>query len=47
MTEPPKSVDNDQLIDAPAGRAQDEGLHLTGEDRLLQQLSERLLEFVH
>lgn len=32
------------LIDEPAGRAQAEGLRLTGEGGLLQQLTRRLLE---
>ncbi|MGY3676389.1 hypothetical protein ACVWXU_000012 [Streptomyces sp. TE33382] len=38
-----KSVD-DRLIDELVGRAQAEGLQLTGEGGLLQQLTERLLE---
>ena len=38
-----KAVD-DQLIDELVGRAQAEGLHLTGEGGLLQQLTKRLLE---
>src|SRR3954462_12866389 len=38
-----KSVD-DQLIDELVGRAQAEGLQLTGEGGLLQQLTKRLLE---
>lgn len=40
---PPKSVD-DRLIDELVGRAQAEGLRLTGEGGLLQQLTKRLLE---
>lgn len=40
---PPKSVD-DRLIDELVGRAQVEGLQLTGEGGLLQQLTKRLLE---
>ncbi len=40
---PVKSVD-DRLIDELAGRAQAEGLQLTGEGGLLQQLTKRLLE---
>ncbi|MET8893544.1 IS256 family transposase [Streptomyces albogriseolus] len=40
---PAKSVD-DQLIDELVGRAQAEGLQLTGEGGLLQQLTKRLLE---
>ncbi|MFD7745364.1 IS256 family transposase [Streptomyces sp. NPDC059698] len=40
---PPKSVD-DRLIDELVGRAQAEGLQLTGEGGLLQQLTKRLLE---
>ncbi|WP_260419894.1 IS256 family transposase [Streptomyces sp. AK010] len=39
----PKAVD-DQLIDELVGRAQAEGLQLTGEGGLLQQLTKRLLE---
>ena len=39
----PKTVD-DQLIDELVGRAQAEGLQLTGEGGLLQQLTKRLLE---
>ncbi|WP_443066572.1 transposase [Streptomyces sp. NBC_01260] len=39
----PKSVD-DRLIDELVGRAQAEGLQLTGEGGLLQQLTKRLLE---
>lgn len=38
-----KSLD-DRLIDELAGRAQAEGLQLTGEGGLLQQLTKRLLE---
>src|SRR5437016_10356056 len=38
-----KSVDN-QLIDELVGRAQAEGLQLTGEGGLLQQLTKRVLE---
>ena len=38
-----KAVD-DQLIDELVGRAQAEGLRLTGEGGLLQQLTKRLLE---
>ncbi|MEK8145138.1 transposase [Streptomyces sp. M10(2022)] len=38
-----KSVD-DRLIDELVGRAQAEGLQLTGEGGLLQQLTKRLLE---
>ena len=38
-----KAVD-DQLIDELVRRAQAEGLHLTGEDGLLQQMTKRLLE---
>jgi hypothetical protein len=38
-----KAVD-DQLIEEPVGRAQAEGLQLTGEGGLLQQLTKRLLE---
>ncbi len=40
---PVKAVD-DQLIDELVGRAQAEGLQLTGESGLLQQLTKRLLE---
>ncbi|SDG67488.1 transposase, partial [Streptomyces griseoaurantiacus] len=40
---PEKAVD-DQLIDELVGRAQAEGLQLTGEGGLLQQLTKRLLE---
>lgn len=40
---PAKSVD-DQLTDELVGRAQAEGLRLTGEGGLLQQLTKRLLE---
>src|SRR6187551_3392534 len=40
---PAKSLD-DQLIDELVGRAQAEGLRLTGEGGLLQQLTKRLLE---
>src|ERR1041384_4318454 len=40
---PAKAVD-DQLIDELVGRAQAEGLQLTGEGGLLQQLTKRLLE---
>src|SRR6478735_2350226 len=40
---PVKAVD-DQLIDELVGRAQAEGLQLTGEGGLLQQLTKRLLE---
>ncbi|WP_394346823.1 transposase [Streptomyces dangxiongensis] len=40
---PAKSVD-DRLIDELVGRAQAEGLQLTGEGGLLQQLTKRLLE---
>ncbi len=39
----PKSVD-DRLIDELVGRAEAEGLQLTGEGGLLQQLTKRLLE---
>ncbi|WNF28790.1 IS256 family transposase [Streptomyces sp. C11-1] len=42
-TLPSKSVD-DRLIDELVGRAQAEGLQLTGEGGLLQQLTKRLLE---
>lgn len=42
-TAPSKSVD-DRLIDELVGRAQAEGLQLTGEGGLLQQLTKRLLE---
>ncbi|WP_236569284.1 IS256 family transposase [Streptomyces sp. MBT58] len=42
-TVPSKSVD-DRLIDELVGRAQAEGLQLTGEGGLLQQLTKRLLE---
>jgi len=38
-----KAVD-DQLIDELVGRAQAEGLQLTGEGGLLQRLTKRLLE---
>ncbi|MFF0515474.1 transposase [Streptomyces sp. NPDC004250] len=38
-----RAVD-DQLIDELVGRAQAEGLQLTGEGGLLQQLTKRLLE---
>ncbi|MEU7291392.1 IS256 family transposase, partial [Streptomyces flaveolus] len=38
-----KAVD-DQLIDELVNRAQAEGLQLTGEGGLLQQLTKRLLE---
>lgn len=38
-----KAVD-DQLIDELVGRAQADGLQLTGEGGLLQQLTKRLLE---
>lgn len=41
--QPAKKVD-DQLIDELVGRAQAEGLQLTGEGGLLQQLTNRLLE---
>ncbi len=41
--QPTKGVD-DQLIDELVGRAQAEGLQLTGEGGLLQQLTKRLLE---
>lgn len=41
--QPSKAVD-DQLIDELVGRAQAEGLQLTGEGGLLQQLTKRLLE---
>ncbi|MFC4185997.1 IS256 family transposase, partial [Streptomyces flavovirens] len=41
--QPAKKVD-DQLIDELVGRAQAEGLQLTGEGGLLQQLTKRLLE---
>ncbi|MEU6547932.1 IS256 family transposase [Streptomyces sp. NPDC046859] len=41
--QPSKAVD-DQLIDELVGRAQVEGLQLTGEGGLLQQLTKRLLE---
>lgn len=40
---PAKSVD-DRLIDELVGRAQAEGMQLTGEGGLLQQLTKRLLE---
>ncbi len=40
---PSKSLD-DRLIDELVGRAQAEGLQLTGEGGLLQQLTKRLLE---
>ncbi|RPK37340.1 Transposase, Mutator family [Streptomyces sp. ADI92-24] len=40
---PSKSVD-DRLIDELVGRAQAEGLQLTGEGGLLHQLTKRLLE---
>lgn len=40
---PSKSADN-RLIDELVGRAQAEGLRLTGEGGLLQQLTKRLLE---
>lgn len=40
---PSKSVD-DRLIDELVGRDQAEGLQLTGEGGLLQQLTKRLLE---
>lgn len=40
---PSKSMD-DRLIDELVGRAQAEGLRLTGEGGLLQQLTKRLLE---
>jgi transposase-like protein len=43
VPQPSKSVD-DQLIDELVGRAQAEGLQLTGEGGLLQQLTKRLLE---
>jgi putative transposase len=43
VPQPPKSVD-DRLIDELVGRAQAEGLQLTGEGGLLQQLTKRLLE---
>jgi len=42
-TAPSKFVD-DRLIDELVGRAQAEGLQLTGEGGLLQQLTKRLLE---
>ena len=42
---PAKAVD-DQLIDELVGRAQAQGLQLTGEGGLLQQLTKRLLESV-
>ncbi|GAA2566229.1 transposase [Streptomyces fimbriatus] len=46
--EPMKAVSatavDDQLIDELVGRAQAEGLRLTGEGGLLQQLTKRLLE---
>ncbi|ALC26919.1 transposase [Streptomyces sp. CFMR 7] len=42
-TVPAKAVD-DHLIDELVGRAQAEGLQLTGEGGLLQQLTKRLLE---
>ncbi|MFF8925499.1 IS256 family transposase [Streptomyces koyangensis] len=42
-TAPSKSVD-DRLIDELVGRAQAEGMQLTGEGGLLQQLTKRLLE---
>ncbi|AVH93729.1 transposase [Streptomyces sp. WAC00288] len=35
---------DDRLIDELVSRAQAEGLHLTGEGGLLQQLTKRLLE---
>ncbi|MFA3872475.1 transposase [Streptomyces sp. MMCC 100] len=41
---PPKAVD-DQLIDDLVGRAQAEGLQLTGEGGLLQQLKTALNAF--
>ncbi|CAL9623944.1 hypothetical protein SUDANB43_05879 [Streptomyces sp. enrichment culture] len=41
--QPSRAVD-DQLIDELVGRAQAEGLQLTGEGGLLQQLTKRLLE---
>ncbi|GAB2785437.1 hypothetical protein GCM10027073_17400 [Streptomyces chlorus] len=41
--QPSKAVD-DQLIDELVGRTQAEGLQLTGEGGLLQQLTKRLLE---
>lgn len=41
--QPSKSVD-DQLIEELVGRAQAEGLQLTGESGQLQQLTKRLLE---
>lgn len=41
--QPARGVD-DQLIDELVGRAQAEGLQLTGEGGLLQQLTKRLLE---
>lgn len=43
--EPQRSTSVDQqLIEEPVGRAQAEGLQLTGEGGLLQQLIKRLLE---
>ncbi|CAL9328452.1 hypothetical protein SUDANB106_00021 [Streptomyces sp. enrichment culture] len=41
--QPSRAVDN-RLIDELVGRAQAEGLQLTGEGGLLQQLTKRLLE---
>lgn len=41
--QPSKAVD-DRLIDELVSRAQAEGLQLTGEGGLLQQLTKRLLE---
>ncbi|GCB43745.1 hypothetical protein SNL152K_1030 [Streptomyces sp. NL15-2K] len=43
VLQPSRSVD-DQLIDELVGRAQAQGLQLTGEGGLLQQLTKRLLE---
>jgi hypothetical protein len=43
VLQPSKAVD-DQLIDELMGRAQAEGLRLTGEGGLLPQLTKRLLE---
>ncbi len=43
VPQPAKAVD-DQLIEELVGRAQAEGLQLTGEGGLLQQLTKRLLE---
>ncbi|MEU2131068.1 transposase, partial [Streptomyces sp. NPDC018352] len=40
----PSKLADDRLIDELVGRAQAEGLQLTGEGGLLQQLTKRLLE---